>query len=217
MQGWWSRDKGLEFVPYANGKGRMKYFPGAGADGVQRYVSELSYGMFDLQIGLVDPRSAHTNPVAQLLGTDELGEAPAEMVEQVMYSIFNTYPTSKRWTDVKEFLYAVGGRQPRLRFRPGLGSKKTPKERRLERLLKARKNLQAVLGKYDGICTGTSTALKSSASLTKHTKGEDLALLEVVPDHLTATAKAMQVLRHEILAVAYAELNQRALTLAKEL
>ena len=173
--------------------------------------------MFDMQIGLVDPRVAHTNPVAQLLGTDELSEAPAEMVEQVMFRIFATYPTSKRWTDVKEFLYAVGGRQPRLRFRQGLGSKKTEKERRLERLLKARKNLEVVLGKYDGICSGTRMALKSSASLTKHTKGEDLALLEAVPDHLTETVNAMQVLRHGILAVAYAELNQRALTLAKEL
>lgn len=212
---YWGAGRGFEFVPYANTKGVMKY-AATGSDG-RRYVSELNWGLLDISVGLIDPRAANNSPIAELLGPQELGEAPRAMVEQILQRIMNSYPGRKNWQDLGRHFGEREGQGLRLRFRPGLSHNKSNDEKRLERILKARKNLQSILAKYQGIVSAAETTSKNIDSVVKHLKGEEVGMVDVVPSLLKETHHALHVLRYETLSLAHGELSARAEKLAKEM
>jgi hypothetical protein len=206
----WGRDRPIEFVPYAFSNSKRTNYTGNGTVTERRYVSEGIWGGTAFRVGLVDPRAAHSSPVAKLLSLESLGGAPQEMTEQLISRLMWLYPTQER--NPKTLLAA----NPHLvlRFRPGVKEDKDEDEKRLVRLLKARVNLEKVMTQSTLLVQAGERAVKDSATLTSHLKGADAVHIPGIQMSLTEVMNHAVRVDNDIVRKVFADITAEALRLA---
>ena len=216
MQGW-GRDRPIEFVPYAFSNSKRANYSSSGTVTTERrFVSEGVWGGTAFRIGLVDPRAAHSNPVAQLLGTDSLGGAPEDMLNQLMLRLTWVYPCHRTGTpnDLVK-LIREGNPHLTLRFRPGLKSAKDENEKRLVRLLKARAKIESVMVQTGLLTRAATEAIKCLDPLASHLKGPDAVHIPVMKTALTEVGAHARSVEIDIVRAAFDNITAEALRLAE--
>lgn len=215
VQQGWGRNRAIEFVPYAFTNSKRSNYTGSGVTHERRYVSEGVWGGTAFRMGLVDPRAAHSNPVAQLLGTDTLGRAPEEMLDQVISRLSWIYPCRRDAAKTPGQLIKEANPNLTLRFRPGLKSAKDENEKRLARLLKARVKLEAVMVQTSLLVRAAADGVKHLEPLGAHLKGADALHIPAMRAAFTEIRAHAANVETDIVRKAFDEITAEALRLAE--